>query len=336
LQAKSLTRITRDTYADYYLAISPDGLQLAYISDWFDSPDTGKRYKLQVLDTKSNTVRSVAESASQLGIPSWSPDSKTIAFGELSNDNNYLCIVDFSSRKLTKYTIDFIDLTWSPNGIQLGVSTRGEQFSGIYILDAMTGNIEKELRTTDVPFRIAWSPIDNKLLFQSRIYLGNDRYDKKTSLDLLDIETGSITTLQEGGVDGSTDEYHLLWSKDGKYIAYFIEPRQVVIWSVEANRVVESFPLSGYGTPADAVWIFPRILFQVDGKYVITTEGDNLNLRDGPELSAQTLKRLRAGDSVTIVDGPQYSDGYTWWKFKSEDNVIGWAVENSEWYEPVK
>jgi hypothetical protein len=60
------------------------------------------------------------------------------------------------------------------------------------------------------------------------------------------------------------------------------------------------------------------------------TQGDGLRLREGPGLDNQMIFLGIEAEIFRIEDGPQVSDGYTWWylvaPFDSSRN--GWAVSN--------
>jgi len=85
------------------------------------------------------------------------------------------------------------------------------------------------------------------------------------------------------------------------------------------------------GSPVD--WL----AFRVGDVYLITEEGEGLNLRDAPSLSGDVLEQLAAGEYVEILEGPVRADGRTWWRMGCEwcrgGGVEGWAVEDQAWYE---
>ena len=68
------------------------------------------------------------------------------------------------------------------------------------------------------------------------------------------------------------------------------------------------------------------------GAYTITAWGSNLNLRADPTLKGNSLKKLKEGDPVTVLEGPQQADEYYWWKLHTADGTEGWAVDVFGWY----
>jgi len=63
---------------------------------------------------------------------------------------------------------------------------------------------------------------------------------------------------------------------------------------------------------------------------VYTTEGDRLNLREGPGLTFEIIAKLERGTLVTLLEGPRKNDGYAWWNIELPDGTTGWAVERVE------
>jgi hypothetical protein len=63
---------------------------------------------------------------------------------------------------------------------------------------------------------------------------------------------------------------------------------------------------------------------------VHTTDGDQLNVRLLPNLTADILAKVPDGDRVTLLEGPRYAEGFTWWKVRTAAGVEGWAVESVE------
>jgi hypothetical protein len=99
---------------------------------------------------------------------------------------------------------------------------------------------------------------------------------------------------------------------------------------VELPNWASNFVLPG-GQPQEALF------FRVGDIYIITEEGNELNMRDQPSLSGTVMTQLETDDYLEIVDGPVQADGYTWWKielFSGGDDAAstGWVVEDQHWY----
>jgi len=121
----------------------------------------------------------------------------------------------------------------------------------------------------------------------------------------------------------------------------FPQPRSNRLTDEQWRERLESAPPSGPGwvtkfrlndgEPVD------HLAFRVGDIYVITEEGENLNLRQGPSINETIIAKLQPGEYVEIIDGPVSAEDFTWWRLSllTGSNTVneGWAVENQEWYE---
>lgn len=65
--------------------------------------------------------------------------------------------------------------------------------------------------------------------------------------------------------------------------------------------------------------------FDADDGVMTTTD---LNGREGPGLGYDVAVTMAQGTVCRVVDGPEYSDGYTWWRLYADDyDEYVWAVE---------
>ena len=63
---------------------------------------------------------------------------------------------------------------------------------------------------------------------------------------------------------------------------------------------------------------------------ISTTEGDRLNMRSDPSVSASIVARLENGTQVVLLDGPIAGDGFTWWQVRINTGLTGWVVESAD------
>lgn len=58
------------------------------------------------------------------------------------------------------------------------------------------------------------------------------------------------------------------------------------------------------------------------------TEGEGLRIRQAPGLSAETIFRGEEAEVFLVKDGPQSTDGYTWWYLVApyDETRAGWAA----------
>jgi|HigsolmetaAR206D_1030411.scaffolds.fasta_scaffold05967_3 Tfp pilus assembly protein FimV len=66
---------------------------------------------------------------------------------------------------------------------------------------------------------------------------------------------------------------------------------------------------------------------QVGGQaWVTRAGGGSLRLRSGPGLSHDVLGNIAPGSQLTLLEGPQAADNYSWWKVRTTDNREGWVA----------
>ncbi|MBN1563509.1 MAG: Ig-like domain-containing protein [Anaerolineae bacterium] len=67
------------------------------------------------------------------------------------------------------------------------------------------------------------------------------------------------------------------------------------------------------------------------GDVVIVTDDDPspLNIRQEPNLTAQTLTQVLPGETMQIVGGPFCEGGYLWWQMRLDNGSVGWAAEGT-------
>lgn len=64
---------------------------------------------------------------------------------------------------------------------------------------------------------------------------------------------------------------------------------------------------------------------EVGAQLVVAGTGDCLRARESPSLQAPVNACLSDGTEVTVQEGPQEADGYTWWRLQ------GWGWSAQEW-----
>ena len=65
--------------------------------------------------------------------------------------------------------------------------------------------------------------------------------------------------------------------------------------------------------------------FAINNKIETT---NSLNVRSGPGLSYDTVSETKAaGSTGTILKGPVYADGFTWWQIQYDDGTNGWSED---------
>lgn len=71
------------------------------------------------------------------------------------------------------------------------------------------------------------------------------------------------------------------------------------------------------------------------GNMAKISESPNLpqRVREEPQVNAKQIGKVNPGELITITEGFQCADSYTWWKIRTENNLEGWVAEaNQEAY----
>jgi len=72
----------------------------------------------------------------------------------------------------------------------------------------------------------------------------------------------------------------------------------------------------------------------VGNRAVVCTREDHLILRQEPNKSGTEIIRIVTGSLITILNGPECGNGFTWWYIESEDGDRGWVREGSDEVDP--
>jgi Tol biopolymer transport system component len=98
--AKDLTRLTFDAGSDGWPALSPDGAQVAFVSDRAGDVDI---YVLRVEDP-GGSIRQLTDAPGGDYAPTWSPDGTRIAFTSVRSGNTDIWVMDADGGHLQDLT----------------------------------------------------------------------------------------------------------------------------------------------------------------------------------------------------------------------------------------
>jgi len=206
--------LTRNLENDWQPAWSPDGMQLAFVSDRDGNRDiyimnVGCRDFFTACDPH---VRRLTDNPATDFDPAWSPDGKQLVY--VSEASGYEIMVISAAggvpQQLTHNPSLDANPAWSPDGKQIAfASDRDERWeTDLYVMDAEGSNPRRILDNTNNDSSPAWSPDGRRLL-----YVTGDQSFRQ--LALLDLDTGrSIPVLDKQGDDDMP-----AWSHDGESIA---------------------------------------------------------------------------------------------------------------------
>jgi len=91
-------------------------------------------------------------------------------------------------------------------------------------------------------------------------------------------------------------------------------------WAMLTAPIANNLPVA---PPATTV---PSGGLYIGAQARVTTDGDGLNLRNSATVNATKLTQLATGTIASILDGPLYIDGFTWWQVNA-NGVIGWVAQ---------
>jgi TolB protein len=129
-ELSEIKRLTSNSGIETEGQLSPDGTQLAYVSDKTGSP------QIYLLDINANKSTRLTKSGGYNVTPAWAPNGKSIAFRGIRNKISAIYRIDLSSnkeRQITPNSIDAEEPTWSPdNSLIAFVGKYGDSASKIY------------------------------------------------------------------------------------------------------------------------------------------------------------------------------------------------------------
>lgn len=309
-----------------YFDLSSNGKFIAYTNNETDT--------LDVLDVESGNVQKLLMPIDTKCVDiSVSADGTMVACG--GDEINFIIANENVWHRLTYWSENKPSDTWniprySPNGEWISYFNLADipfsENDGVYLTNTTCFNqIESCKNDTVGPIWsevagipgngnfFAWSPDSQKLVLpgHNRLYI----YDVRTGVSNefpIDIQANMVS-----------------WSPAGDVIAF--SGNDIYLVSFEGanqERTLNDAWLLG--------WLVIPWEFKEGDRYIVTSKGSNLNLRESPSLESKVVNRLLEGDVLIILNGPIQFGGYSWWNVKTEQDFGGWVVDIPDWYQPVQ
>jgi Tol biopolymer transport system component len=247
-----LVNLTNHPANDLSPTWSPDGTQLAFISD------RNGDYQVYVMSADGSQVRQLTDLATGAGKPVWSPDGGRIAFSTSSNRLDRLDIywINSDGSDLTHVYNDNSyggRITWSPDGGQLLFDSRVSGDFNLYMinLDGSNLRILADSEITWGPsagrasweFNPTWSPDGQFIAF------GTDRAGGAVDIYVVDQHGNQPLNLTEptGANSGP------VWSPDSRWVVY-LSVEGLHITDPNSGQTVKLNDLSLGGPDVDKSW----------------------------------------------------------------------------------
>jgi Tol biopolymer transport system component len=250
-------------------------------------PEVAERERTDVI---ANLLTERGEFGTYNTSPAISPQGDKIAF--ITNKRGYFDIVVISAidgRKLKtlirgednpefeELNILNPNITWSPDGSKVALSTKSKGRDDIAIIDYNTGKIDKvKIPSLDAIASIAWSPDGNKLAFDGNIGPYQDIF-------VYNIDTKNLVNI----TGDFFSDMEPAWSQDSKYV-YFSSSRG------------EKVALHQYTLEYDL--LSSESMYETDLYRVSLDSRTATRLTDTPNWSEKTPQTTRDGRLIFLSD----------------------------------
>ncbi len=225
---RSLTRRTTRASMHVSPAVSPDGSQIAYLSEG------GSFFvDLYVADTETGRVLGrLVKSAFSADLENlrylnssgaWSPDGRLFAIAAKHGGRDDIVIFDMTRRRVQqRIELPLHGITtpsWSPDGTRLVFTGHRGGLSDLYLVDVDGQNLERLTHDKFADLQPVWSPDGSTIAFVTDRGPGSDiselRFDP-LRIAFFDLQTGTVRVVEQ--MEGLN--INPQWGPDGRSVAY--------------------------------------------------------------------------------------------------------------------
>jgi dipeptidyl aminopeptidase/acylaminoacyl peptidase len=154
--SKQTRQLTHGTTSEHSIDWSPDGTQLAFLSNLEPDPDFVNNYEIQTIEVASGAVRRLTTTKNNEYQPSWSPDGKAIAYAglkrpvtssETNMEDTHVWTLDVASGVRTELGIGIDNRQgrpqWSPDGRHLYFTVQSRGSAALHRVARTGGALER-------------------------------------------------------------------------------------------------------------------------------------------------------------------------------------------------
>jgi Tol biopolymer transport system component len=214
-------QLTFDYADDYDPAWSPDGTQLAFVSDRTGSPNIFIIEFEEALQLpKQAEVLQLTDNEFENLKPAWSPDGTRLAFesNRAGNWEIYVVVVDDGGEgiRLTNNSLGDNNPSWSPDGSLIGFSSFRDGNWEIYTMNIDGGDLRRLTNNDRNDYEPVWSPDGSQIAYESHI-------DQGVEICVMQADGSNPRQLTDNGAI----TYDPVWSPEGGRILYSVHNREV-------------------------------------------------------------------------------------------------------------
>lgn len=186
----------------YGLIWSPTGAALLFVSEIPD--DESSVQVLFIRGDNRNEDKEITEVFRGTLTADWSPDGEEVVVGDYTSNTIFIVGRDQEPRPIARTTLQPVEVSWSPDGAYIAVSTAGHYRQGygniLHLVTLETGEVTTVVENGEWVGRPNWSPDSSRLLFTMGPMIERTGADLPYGdLWVYDLTSGGLEQLTIGG-----------------------------------------------------------------------------------------------------------------------------------------